>query len=612
MNHPLTWLLFVSVGSLVTAAQVGAAEKDEDTKLTALFKTYLDRDFRLRPLEATRLGDHRFDHLLDDLSPEGRASWIDHWRNALRELKKRVDYRKLSRSGQIDFEIFQHHLTRLVWMAENLHAFELGDNTGSFEEDPRVYNNYISDSTFLLLTQSSLPKATNVKNCIARMADIPRIVTTAKQCLKNPPRVFVDTPIRQNRGSIAFYERGIFDLAGDTELQGQLEAATKPVVAALKDYQRFLENDLLPTAKGDWRIGKEKFARKLELELNAGLTADEVLHEAEAEADRVQHEMYVITRELWGLVFPGKALPPDDSAGRQSTIQTVLAVMNREHGAVEGLVTDIKTVVNQAKEFIVSSDIVRLPYPDRCQVIEMPEFQRGNTVGYLNPAPPLDLGAASIYAISPPPKDWDARRVNSYLEEYNRYMLHILTIHEGYPGHYVQLEYSKRHPSLIRRVLYSGVFAEGWAVYCEQMMLDQGYGKGWRESRSQIIAAKNILALRLNQLKFYLRAVINAILDNKMHSTQMTDTEVLKLLVDGAFQTEGEALAKIVRAKQSSCQLSTYFVGRTAFYRLRQQIQREQGDKFDLGRYHEAVLDNGTLPVKYLPELVRARLAEPR
>ena len=197
-------------------------------------------------------------------------------------------------------------------------------------------------------------------------------------------------------------------------------------------------------------------------------------------------------------------------------------------------------------------------------MIEMPEFQRGNSTAYLNPAPPLDTRANSVYAISPPPKEWDDRRVTTYLQEYNKAMLKILTIHEAYPGHYVQLEYGNRHPSLIRHVLYSGVFAEGWAVYTEQMMLDQGYGNG-------------DMALRMNQLKFYLRAVINAILDHKMHCNNMTDDEALKLLMEGGFQTEGEAVAKVVRAKQSSCQLSTYFVGRTAFYRLRQQVSRTGG-----------------------------------
>src|SRR5262249_18817691 len=159
---------------------------------------------------------------------------------------------------------------------------------------------------------------------------------------------------------------------------------------------------------------------------------------------------------------------------------------------------------------------------------------------------------ASVYAVSPPPRDWDTRRVNSFMEEYNRYMLPILTIHEAYPGHYVQLEYSNRHPSLIRRVLSSGVFAQGWAVDTQQVMLGQGFGQG-------------DLAMRLHQLKWYLRTVGNAILDHKMHCTQMTDEEALAFLTQRVFQSEGEALGKIIRAKQSSCQLSTYFVGRMAF-----------------------------------------------
>jgi uncharacterized protein (DUF885 family) len=425
------------------------------------------------------------------------------------------------------------------------------------------------------------------------------VVAAARQSLHNPPHVFVETAIRQNRGAIGFYDGGLLELAGSTARTDELKAAAKPVAACLKEYQKFLEEELLPRANGDWRIGKERFGRKLELELDAGLTAEEVIHEAESEADRVEREMYVMARQLWAPTFPGKTLPPDDAEGRRATIQQVLAKLGGEHGKVEDLVRDARATVAEIKAFIAANDILRLPEPDRCQVIEMPEFQRGNSVAFLNPAPPLDPRADSIYAVSPPPRDWDARRVSSFMEEYNRYMIQILTIHEAYPGHYVQLAYANRNPSLIRRVLSSGVFAEGWAVYTEQIMLDQGYGKG-------------DAAMRLHQLKWYLRSVINAILDYKMHCSGMTDEEALHLLVDRAYQSEGEALGKIVRAKQSSCQLSTYFVGRTAFYRLRQQVEREQGDKFQLGRYHEAVLDHGTLPVKYLPELVRARLAKPR
>jgi len=250
------------------------------------------------------------------------------------------------------------------------------------------------------------------------------------------------------------------------------------------------------------------------------------------------------------------------------------------------------------KEFIAAHDILALPKPDLCRVIEMPEFQRGNSIAFMNSPPPLDPDAVGFYAVSPPPKDWSADRARSYFEEYNQKMIQILTIHEAYPGHYVQMEYANRNPSLIRKVLGSGAFVEGWAVYTEQTMLDQGYGDG-------------DLALRLTQLKFYLRAVCNAILDHRMHCENMTDEEAMDLLVNQTFQSEGEARLKVIRAKQSSVQLSTYFTGRMAHYRLRQQVERELGEKFVLGRYHEAVMANGSIPLKFLPELVRERLNLP-
>ncbi len=588
------------------------AQDNEDARLLGFFKRFLEEDFKASPLNATRLGEHRFDHLLDDLSPEARAANVERYRKTLAELPKHVNYEKLSRGGQIDFEILKHHLTRTIWLAENFKPFE---------EDPRVYNDYISECTYLLLTQSAVPKATSIKNCVARMKQVPRITATAKKTLTRPPRQYVETAIRQNRGSIAFYTSGVFQIAEETPQLSELRPATQPVLEALKDYQKFLEQELLPRATGEWRIGKEKFARKLELELDAAISADEVLKDAEAEAVRVEHEMYVIARQLWSTVIgkpgpagPGSPLPADDPAGRREAIQRVLAELGKNHGKPEELVGDATRTVEEITAFIRQRDILRLPERD-CRIIEMPEFQRGNWTAYLNPAPPLNPKASSFYAISPPPADWDAARVTSYLEEYNSYMLRILSIHEAYPGHYVQLEYSNRHPSLVRRVLGSGVFAEGWAVYTEQMMLDEGFGRrheAGEKPRGGQWQGRELLALRLHQLKFYLRAVINAILDHKMHCMNMTDAEALELLMKRGFQSEGEAVGKIIRSKQSSCQLSTYFVGRMAFYRLRQQVQREMGDSFNLGRYHEAVLSHGTLPVKYLPELVRERLKEPR
>lgn len=578
----IAWLaLWLGCGGLDS---LQAATPDE--ALNSAFQHYLDASMQIRPLDATKLGDHRFDARLDDISPTARKQWRALTRETLKQLPRQVDYSKLSRAAQVDFEIFKHDLETQLWLGENLRPFE---------EDPRVYGDYINDSVYQLLVQSTLPMETNIANGIARMKEIPRIVATAKTTLTRPPKQLLDTAIRQNKGAIGFYEADIFQLAGATPQLPQLKAAAEPVVAALKDYQHFLEGELTARATGDWRLGQKRFARKLELVLDSGQTAQQVLADAEAEYVRVQGELYVICRQLWGRYFSIQPLPPDDAAGRRDVIARVIAAVSKEHGQPEELLANTRATVDRIKAFIRERDILQLPEPDLCQIIEMPEFRRGNSIAYLDNAPPLDPKAASIYAVSPPPTDWGADKVRTFLEEYNEHMLQILTIHEAYPGHYVQLEYANRNPSLVRRVISSGVYVEGWAVYTEQTMLDQGYGNG-------------DLRLRLMQLKFYLRAVVNAILDHKMHCSNLSDDEAMKLLTEGAFQSEGEARLKVIRAKQSSTQLSTYFVGRMAHYRLRQQLERELGEKFDLGRYHEAVLNEGSVPVKYLPELVRARL----
>jgi len=580
------FLLCTVICSLLTgfcrADEAGSADK----KLEAFFREWLEENFRLRPYEATMLGDHRFDHLLDDVSAEARQQWLQHDRDTLRRLPREIPLDQLTAAGRVDFEILRDDLNRSIWLAEN---------TRPFEEDPRTYGRYITDSVYSLLVQSTLPQEENIRNAIARMQQIPRIVRTARENLRESPPTILETAILQNEGAIRFYEQSIFDLVGETEQLAELRAATTAILPALQEHQAFLLDSRRLRANGEWRLGPARFSEKLQLVLNAGVSARELLDDALQEFDRVQDELYLVSRQLWSSYYSGRPLPPDDAAGRRETISLVIAAVSKEHGKPEDLVDDARATVGRIKEFITRQDILTLPDPDRCQVIEMPEFRRGNSLAYLDSALPLDPEGISSYAVSPPPAAWGEERVRSFLEEYNRHMLQVLTIHEAWPGHYVQLEYSNRSPSLIRRVLQSGVFIEGWAVYTEQMMLDQGYGEG-------------SLQLRLNQLKFYLRAVVNAILDYRMHCTQMTDEEAMELLTVQAYQSLGEAQLKVIRAKQSSTQLSTYFAGRMAHYRLRMQVQRELGDQFSLGRFHEAVLNQGSVPMKYLPDLVRTAL----
>ena len=578
--------------ALSLALVAGGRAQEADQRLAVAFKGWLDEYIAMQPFLGTRWGDHRFANKLEDLSPAGREKIVSHTRKTLDSLNKEFDPKQLSPDGRVDLATWKTGLERSVWIEENL---------APLDTDPRSYNEYTTDSTYLLVTQTTLPKAAVTKACLARIREVPRLLEQArtnlgaKKSSRPPVRVFVETAIRQVPGSIAWYKSGLAEALGQGEGAEEVRREAAALVPLFEGYRQFLEKEVLPRSSDQWKLGPKLFAQKLEYELEADISAAEVLAEAEREFARVESEMAALSRTLWPTFFPGKAQLPDTPEGRRETTRRVIAEVSRDRGTVDTLVKDAKSGAEKLKAFIRKRGLLKLPEPDRCDILEMPEFQRGNSVAYLNNAPPLDFEARSVYAISPPPKDWDARRVESFLDEYNHRMMQILTLHEAYPGHYVQLEYANRNPSLVRRIFASGVYIEGWAVHMEQVMLDEGYGDG-------------DLGLRLLQLKWYLRAVANAILDNNMHSGDWNETQALRFMVDKAFQSEGEALGKVVRSKQSPCQLSTYFVGRTAMHRLRQKVQTAQGDKFALLPYHQAVLEVGAVPVRFLPQLVEARL----
>ena len=268
------------------------AADSEDAKLAAFFKAYLDEEFKIHPVDATRLGNHDHDDRIDDLSPKTRLAEKDRIKQVLARLEKEIDRTKLSAGGKVDYAILRDQLIKNIW---------LNENTKPFEEDPRIWNEYITDSVYLMFTQNTGNKERTVRNAASRIAAIPRVVQAAKESLKNPPKAHLQTAIRQNRGAIAFYEKGIYVVAGENPQLSELKAPSQALVPVLKEYQQFLE-EMLPSANGEWRIGKEKFAKKLEMELDAGLTADEVLKEAEVEADRVRRDMYVLARQQSGAV----------------------------------------------------------------------------------------------------------------------------------------------------------------------------------------------------------------------------------------------------------------------------------------------------------------------
>jgi len=383
----------------------------------------------------------------------------------------------------------------------------------------------------------------------------------------------------------------------------------------------------LPAAAGQWRLGPEHFERKLALTLQSNITADELRRVAVVEHGRVRKRMAELAYDLaGGLLGNAKVARIKARASGDPDTEVVRAVL-QELGAIhvepDALRDTIEAKLERLDAFVKAKRLLTVDDDEILQVIWTPPHQRGVFIAGLAAPGPLETladGLPSFYLVQPVPESWPPEVRESFLREYNDFMLEILSIHEAIPGHFVQLYLAKREPSKIRRVLGNGAFVEGWGVYAEKLMVDAGYaGEGppaaakrprdvskgaWKVAQDPSLRAK---AIALHGLKFYLRSVTNAILDQGVHAGSMTEEEAIDLMVQRSFQQEGEARGKWTRAQVTSTQLSTYFVGAQAWQRLRKRAElqaRDAGTEFDMMAFHDAALSHGAPPVHRLPILM--------
>jgi len=398
---------------------------------------------------------------------------------------------------------------------------------------------------------------------------------------------------KQNAGILGIVDTFIAPNLGqldETDRQ-RAEAAIAGLKQAVAEHQEWLDKTLVPTAKGDFRIGAERYDQKLQFALLSSLSRAQIKQRAEAELVRVREEMYGIARQVLADRPGAPELPESPTPEQQQkAIEAALELAYAERPARDQVVPAAKAALAQATEFVRAHDLVTLPDAP-VEIIEMPEFQRGVSVAYADSPGPLDKNLKTFYAVSPIPEDWSQEQVDSFLREYNSRMIHLLSIHEGTPGHYLEGWHSAKFPSMLRAVLRSGMFAEGWAVYTEKMMADAGY-------------LDNDPLFRLVQLKFYLRTIANAILDQGVHVDGWTREQAMDLMVNRTFQQEREAAGKWVRAQLTSAQLPTYFVGVQEHLDTRKAVQAKLGADFDLKAYHDQVLSYGAPPVRFVRELM--------
>ena len=580
--------------------------------------TILSAWFTARPATATSLGDHAYDGAWPDLSTEGIASDARRIADGLAEVR-RLAATELTADERIDLDILRAEL--------ELQQFG-HDVEQPWRRDPLWVTATIGSGLEDLVSRDFAPVGERAASVASRLETLPALCEQAAAGLvaaeAYPPHTKVS--IGQIDGIVVLVEKVLPERLeqAPADVKGRVAAATPTAVAALRTLQKRLAGEVLPVARGQWRLGAEQFAKKLELTLQSNISAEDLRRVAVVEHGRVRQRMAELARELAVEVLPASKLRrlAQGADADNEIVRAVLEELSAIHPEPAELRDAIEAKLANLSEFVKAKSIVSTDAAEVLQVIWTPPHQRGVFIAGLAAPGPLEKtggGLPSFYLVQPVPEDWPASQRESFLREYNDFMLEILSIHEAIPGHFVQLYYAKREPSKVRKVLANGPFVEGWAVYTEKVMVDAGYAgeapqeakrpRGvskslWKVAQSPELRAK---AIALHGLKFYLRTVTNAILDHGVHAGTMTEDEAVRLMVDRSFQQEGEARAKWVRAQVTSTQLSTYFVGAQAWLRLRAHAEsraRAANKPFDMAAFHDAALSHGAPPVHRLAILM--------
>jgi uncharacterized protein (DUF885 family) len=569
----------IVAGLLLSLSMLNAPATTQDDAFQKIARDYIEQYLRANPEDATELGDHRFDGQLTDYSSDAQAKDLATQKE-FRDKLNAIDGSQLTGANNVDFRILKENIDYKIFQGEELKEPEW---------NPLVYMQSLANSLYLLVARDFAPADKRIPTLRQRMEAIPRVIAQAKANLQHPPRVHTETAIEQTQGAANLVREGLVPLLGQAgQMKKDLAPLQEKTAAALDDYKKWLQSDLLPRSDGNFRLGAEKYRKKLRFALASDLSMEEIMKRAQADLRQTQTAIYETALPLYKKYFPNA-----DGAtltDKHKVTAGVLDKLAEQHPDDATVVGYAQKILAEATDFVKQQDLVTVPTVP-LDVIAMPEFKRGVAIAYCDSPGPLDKNGKTFFAVAPTPKDWSKERKDSFFREYNNYMIRDLTVHEAMPGHYLQLAHANefRAPTLVRAIFRSGTFIEGWAVYCEQMMAEQGYGGP---------------EVKMQQLKMRLRAIANAILDQSIHAGNMTEQQAMDLMTKETFQQEGEAVAKWKRARLTSAQLSTYFVGVSEHLDLRAAEEKKVGKDFDLKKYNDQVISYGSPPVKYVRELM--------
>jgi uncharacterized protein (DUF885 family) len=569
----LLTLLIVSCGG---EKQPTPSVNQDDT-----FKQYKERFiealWKQYPAWASSQGYHKYDSILVIPNDAARAGELAFCTSNLDSLKL-YDLNALSDNNKTDYYMIESQLKSAQWYINEFKGFEWNPSDynvcGSFAE--MLANNY--DSLDLRL-----------QHFYVRMKYVKAYYDAAKHFIKNPTLEHTQLAIDQNLGGASTFDADLKDALTKSRLNStekeQILARALEVTAVINDYVRFLKEFKHETPRS-FRLGKALYDKKFEHDIQSSYTADDIYKKAVMHKAELHAQMFKIATELWPKYIPSMKMPDD----KLVAIKQLIDVISVKHVKADSFQTEIEHQIPKLVNFIKEKDLIYLDPSKPLVVRKEPAYMAGVAGASISSPGPYDKNGNTYYNVGSF-SGWSKEQTESYLREYNYYILQILNIHEAIPGHYTQLIYSNQSPSIIKAIFGNGAMIEGWAVYTERMMLENGYGNNEKE-------------MWLMYYKWNLRSTCNTILDYGVHVNNLSKEDAMHLLVNEAFQQKAEAEGKWKRVSVTQVQLCSYFTGYSEIYDFREELKKKEGDKFNLKQFHEKFLSYGSAPVKYIKELM--------
>jgi len=529
----------------------------------ALVDRFFDQAyFPFNPSSGTSAGFHQYDTRLEDFS-----------RDAIR--------RETAALHQYEGEFQNFPATRLMPEQAADRELVLGairsrlldlESIRGWEKNPDNYSSTASNAAFVIMSRKFAPPEERLKSLTARERQMPALFAAARANLQNPPRIYTEVALEQLPGIISFFQKDVplaFNAVKDRALLDQFQQANGTVIHDLESYQAFLKNDLLPRSKGDFRLGADNYSKKLLYDEMVDIPLDRLLEIGYANLRQNQQAF----RDTAKKIDPSK------------TPQQILDEVRKDHPSADKLLDAFRDTLGGLRDYIAQHHIATIPSPVPPILEETPPFMRALTSASMDtPGPYEKVAKEAFFNVTLAEKNWTPQHIEEHLESFNRGVIVSTSIHEAYPGHYVQFLWVQTAPSKVRKLLGASSNAEGWAHYCEQMMIDEGYGGG-------------DLKLRLGQLQDALLRNARYIVGIQMHTGKMTFDQAVEFFVKEGMQTHSTAEVETKRGTSDPTYLY-YTLGKLEILKLREDYRKIRGSSFRLQEFHDSFLKQGFPPIR--------------